>query len=164
MTKINQNFSKSSDSARYNISGHAENLPKGYDPATDQDGYMNPNMLAYFWQKMFLEREELRRQIADLQGEIKSPIQGPEAGEMVSNWVSHRISRAQLAPARQQEAKLTRHIDDIELNGTRSQYGYSVLSGEEIGIGRMKAILTATVTIQEQQELERFQPAPNAAA
>ena len=47
-------------------------------------------------------------------------------------------------------AKINAALDRIE-NGT---YGYSVVSGEEIGINRLMARPLATMTVEEQEEYE----------
>ena len=46
--------------------------------------------------------------------------------------------------------KINAALDRLE-NGT---FGYSVISGEEIGISRMLARPLATMTVEEQQEYE----------
>jgi len=47
--------------------------------------------------------------------------------------------------------KINAALDRIE-NGT---YGYSVVSGDEIGLNRMMARPLATMTVEEQEEYEQ---------
>ena len=55
----------------------------------------------------------------------------------------------------QRDNNLLRKIDAALARMDEGTYGYSVVSGEEIGLRRMMARPLATMTIEEQEEYEQ---------
>ncbi len=130
-------------------------LPPKYTPKNTET-YMCPEHLAYFYQLLNTQREELLSDhdsvLSDVRMAEKNEIAGvgdeqDQASAEQEITLNLRLSERNSKLLQ----KINAAIERIE-NGT---YGYSILSGDEIGLQRMLARPLATMTIEEQEEYEQ---------
>ena len=130
-------------------------LDPKYKPKKSEP-YMCPEHLAYFYQILNGQREEIMQDRASVLNDVRMAEKNESAGvgddqdkaaaeqEITMNLrMSERTSNLL--------QKINAALERID-NGT---YGYSVISGEEIGLQRMLARPLATMTIEEQEEHEK---------
>ena len=130
-------------------------LPPKYTPKKTEP-YMCPEHLAYFYQLLNTQREELLSDhdsvLSDVRMAEKNEIAGvgdeqDQASAEQEITLNLRLSERNSKLLQ----KINAAIERIE-NGT---YGYSILSGDEIGLQRMLARPLATMTTEEQEEYEQ---------
>ncbi len=125
-------------------------VPKKSEP------YMCVEHLAYFYQLLNAQKAELLEQNADALNSVtatandKSSITGDESDNATAEQETTMTMRL-AERSNNLLAKINSALERIE-NGT---FGYSVLSGDEIGLSRMLARPLATMTIEEQEEHEK---------
>lgn len=133
-----------------NIEIDPKYVPKKSEP------YMCPEQLAYFYHLLNTQREELLSDhdsvLSDVRMAEKNEIAGvgdeqDQASAEQEITLNLRLSERNSKLLQ----KINAAIERIE-NGT---YGYSILSGDEIGLQRMLARPLATMTIEEQEEYEQ---------
>lgn len=130
-------------------------LDSKYVPKKSEE-YMCPEQLAYFYQILTTQRDELLQDRDSVLSNVRTAEKDETAGvgddqdkasaeqEITMNLrMSERNSNLLL--------KINAALDRME-NGT---FGYSVISGDEIGLQRMLARPLATMTVEEQEEYEQ---------
>lgn len=130
-------------------------LPPGYDPVLDKGPYMNSIMLKYFKNELQRKAEEIGK---DLKRFSEAFSQTADFSDILdrSNIVAEQAqASAQIDKQRKLRNKINALVADIKDNGTGSEYGYSELSGVEIGVGRLMAKPWATKTTDEQEHEDR---------
>lgn len=128
-------------------------LPKGYKPS-EKEPYMNDKQLEYFRQKLQSWRAELLAESQQTMEHLKE-----------ENWHEPDIAdRASLETeasvelhTRNRYLKLISKIDSALRRIEEGEYGYSEESGDEIGIKRLEARPTATLTVEEQERHEKME-------
>lgn len=129
-------------------------LPANYKPKKSEP-YMCVQQLAYFYQLLTAQKEEL----SDERDSVLSAVRLADKTEAVgvgddSDNASYNQDITMDLRMSERNHKLLQKInaalDRIE-NGT---FGYSVESGDEIGLQRMMARPLATLTVEEQEEYE----------
>ena len=125
-------------------------VPKKSEP------YMCPEHLAYFYRLLTSQKEEILQQNASALNYISNAnkTNANITGDDLDIAISEQENTMTLRTAERANnllAKINSALDRIE-NGT---YGYSVISGDEIGLARMLARPLATMTIEEQEEHEK---------
>lgn len=125
-------------------------VPKKSEP------YMCPEHLAYFYQLLTAQREEILRQNASALTSISNvnKTNANITGDDLDIAIAEQENTMTLRMAERDNkllVKINAALDRIE-NGT---FGYSVISGDEIGLARMLARPLATMTIEEQEEHEK---------
>ncbi len=130
-------------------------LPPKYVPKKSEP-YMCPNHLAYFYQLLNAQKEELVQDSDSVLSAVrmaeKSENEG--VGDDSDNASFEQEITMNLRMAGRDNnllRKINAALERLE-NGT---FGYSVVSGEEIGLSRMLARPLATMTIEEQEEYEQ---------
>ncbi|MBO7656201.1 MAG: hypothetical protein J6S80_00540 [Alphaproteobacteria bacterium] len=131
-----------------------ELAPK-YTPKKSEP-YMCPEHLAYFYQLLNAQKEEIQQQNASALNYISNAnkTNANITGDDLDIAVSEQENTMTLRTAERANnllAKINAALERIE-NGT---FGYSVISGDEIGLSRMLARPLATMTIEEQEEHEK---------
>ncbi|MBR1379962.1 MAG: RNA polymerase-binding protein DksA [Alphaproteobacteria bacterium] len=130
-------------------------LPPKYTPKKSEP-YMCPEHLAYFYQLLTAQKEELEHGSDSVLSAVRMAEKHDDAGvgdDSDNATVEQEITMNLRMAGRDQNllqkinAALAR-IDD----GT---FGFSVISGEEIGLPRMMARPLATMTVEEQEEYEQ---------
>ena len=125
-------------------------VPKKSEP------YMCDEQLAYFYQILNNQRDEILQDRDSVLSDVRMAEKNENAGvgdEQDQASAEQEITMNLRMSERTSNLlqKINAALDRIE-NGT---YGYSVISGEEIGIQRMLARPLATMTTEEQEEYEQ---------
>ena len=128
-------------------------LPAGYKPSVDEE-YMSTLQLEYFRQRLLGWRadliEESKQTIENLKDEVR------DVGDDAERATRETENSLELR-TRDRYRKLIGKIDSTLKRLEAGEYGYSVDSGEEIGLHRLEARLTAERTIDEQERWEHLQ-------
>jgi len=128
-------------------------VPAGYKPSSDEE-YMNPLQVEYFRQRLLQWRadlvEESKQTIENLKDEVR------DVGDEAERATRETENSLELR-TRDRYRKLIGKIDSTLKRLDAGEYGYSVDSGEEIGLERLEARLTAERTIDEQERWEHLQ-------
>lgn len=125
-------------------------VPKKSEP------YMCPEQLAYFYQLLTAQKEEIMRQNASALNTVSTTnrTNATITGDDSDIAIAEQETTMTLRMAERDNnllVKINSALDRLE-NGT---FGYSVISGDEIGLSRMLARPLATMTIEEQEEHEK---------
>jgi len=128
----------------------AKYTPKKSEP------YMCPEHLAYFYHVLNSQREELLNDRDDVLNDVRMAEKSENAGvgdeqDQASAEQEITMNLRMSERADNLLKKINSALERIE-NGT---YGYSVISGDEIGLQRMLARPLATMTTEEQEEYEK---------
>lgn len=130
-------------------------LPPKYVPKKSEP-YMCPEHLAYFYQLLIAQKAEISQQNTDALNSVtattvdKSGMTGDDSDHATAEQETTMTMRI-AERSNNLLTKINSALERIE-NGT---FGYSVLSGDEIGLSRMLARPLATMTIEEQEEHEK---------
>mgnify|MGYP003307227094 FL=1 len=129
-------------------------LDAKYTPKKNEP-YMCPQQLAYFYRILTNQREELLSERDEVLSAVRlaDKTNAAGAGDESDNATYNQDITMDLRMSDRSNKllqKVNAALDRIE-NGT---YGFSVVSGEEIGIKRMMARPLATMTVEEQEEYE----------
>ena len=130
-------------------------LPPKYTPKKSEP-YMCPEHLAYFYQLLTARREKLLNEHNDILKDVRT------ADKTESDGVGDDQDQAAY------EQEITMNLRMSERNGNllkkidaaldrieKGTFGYSDISGDEIGLQRLMARPLATKTIEEQEEIEK---------
>lgn len=129
-------------------------LPAKYTPKKSEP-YMCPQQLAYFYQILKAQKDELVQDGDSILSAVRMADKTESAGvgdESDNATYEQEITMSLRMQGR--DANLLRKIDAALARMENGTYGYSVVSGEEIGISRMLARPLATMTVEEQEEYE----------
>jgi len=128
-------------------------VPANYRPSPDEE-YMGPLQLEYFRRRLLQWRadlvEESKQTIENLKDEVR------DVGDEAERATRETENSLELR-TRDRYRKLIGKIDSTLKRVDSGDYGYSVDSGEEIGLERLEARLTAERTIDEQERWEHRQ-------
>ena len=130
-------------------------LPPKYVPKKSEP-YMCPEHLAYFYQLLTAQKTEILQNNSGALNSVSamSKETTTNIGDTLDNATAEQDITLTLRISQRESnllTKINQALDRIE-NGT---YGYSVISGDEIGLSRMLARPLATMTIEEQEEHEQ---------
>ncbi len=129
-------------------------LPPKYVPKKSET-YMCPQHLAYFYQILMAQKEELTAEKNDVLNAVRMADKSENEGvgdDSDSATFEQEITMNLRMSERDNNLlnKINAALERME-NGT---FGFSVVSGEEIGLSRMLARPLATMTTEEQEEYE----------
>lgn len=129
-------------------------LSSNYKPKKSEP-YMCPMQLAYFYRILNAQKEELLSESTSVLSAVRlaDKTESVGVGDESDNATYNQDITMDLRMSERNNRlldKITSALERME-NGT---YGYSVVSGDEIGIQRMIARPLATMTIEEQEEYE----------
>ena len=128
-------------------------VPAGYKPAADEE-YMSALQLEYFRQRLLQWRgdlvEESKQTIENLKEEVR------DVGDEAERATRETENSLELR-TRDRYRKLIGKIDSTLKRLDNGDYGYCVDTGEEIGLDRLEARLTAERTIDAQERWEHLQ-------
>lgn len=130
-------------------------LPPKYTPKKSEP-YMCEQQLAYFYQMLMAQKEELMHDSDSVLSAVRlaEKTEAAGVGDDLDNATYEQDITMNLRMSERDNnllRKINAALDRIE-NGT---YGYSVVSGDEIGLNRMMARPLATMTVEEQEEYEQ---------
>ncbi len=130
-------------------------LPEKYTPKKSEP-YMCPMHLAYFYRILNTQREELLSERDEVLSAVRlaDKTEAAGSGDESDNATYNQDITMDLRMS-ERNNKLLQKINaalDRIANGT---FGFSVVSGDEIGLQRMIARPLATMTTEEQEEYEQ---------
>ena len=125
-------------------------LPPDYVPSDTED-FMNPLQVEFFRQKLLRWRADLLRE-AD--GTLASLSEGGITEADITDRASVETDRALELRTRDRARKLINKIDQALQRIENGSYGYCEETGEPIGIPRLIARPTATLSLEAQQRRE----------
>lgn len=130
-------------------------LPPKYIPKKSEP-YMCPEHLAYFYQLLTAQKNELQHTNDDVLNAVRMADKMESAGvgdDQDTASVEQDIAMELRMSERDNNLlnKINAALERLD-NGT---FGYSVVSGDEIGLARMLARPLATMTVEEQEEYEQ---------
>jgi len=126
-----------------------------YQPKKGEE-YMSPEMLEHFRKKLLAWKEQLLEEANQTVNHLKTDSETPaDPNDRASLEEEFALELRARDRERKLIAKIEQSLRDIE-NG---DYGYCKISGEEIGLARMEARPTATLTVEmkRKQELKEKQ-------
>lgn len=128
-------------------------LPKGYKPSPDEE-YMNPLQQEYYRQRLQQWRNDLvdesKQTIENLREEVR------DIGDEAERATRETENSLELR-TRDRYRKLIGKIDSTLKRLDSGDYGFCIDTGEEIGLERLDARLTAERTIDAQERWEHLQ-------
>lgn len=133
-------------------------LPPKYTPKKSEP-YMCLEQLAYFYRLLMAQKEEIVHESDSVLSAVRlaEKTEAAGVGDDSDNATYEQDITMNLRMSERDNnllKKINAALERIE-NGT---YGYSVVSGDEIGLNRMMARPLATMTIEEQEEYEQRNP------
>ena len=129
-------------------------LPKNYKPKKSEP-YMCPMQLAYFYQILTAQKEELLNDADSVLNAVRlaEKTEAVGVGDESDNATYNQDITMDLRMSDRNNKLLAKINAALDRMNT-GDFGYSVVSGDEIGIQRMMARPLATMTIEEQEEYE----------
>ncbi len=129
-------------------------LPAKYTPKKTEP-YMCPEQLAYFYNILKAQKEELESDSDSVLNAVRLAEKTENAGVGdESDNASYNQDITMDLHISERNNKLLQKINAALNRMETGDYGYSVVSGEEIGLKRMMARPLATLTVEEQEEYE----------
>ena len=130
-------------------------LPPKYTPKKSEP-YMCPEHLAYFYQLLTARREKLANEHNEILNNVRiaEKTENDGVGDDQDRATFEQEVTTNLRMS-ERNANLLKKIDDALERIEKGTFGYSVISGEEIGLQRLMARPLATKTIEEQEEIEK---------
>lgn len=130
-------------------------LPPKYVPKKSEP-YMCPEHLAYFYQILSAQKQELENDTTSVLNSVRLADQTDTAsvGDDSDNATMEQEITKNLR-MQQRDTNLLKKIDGALERIANGTFGYSTVSGEEIGLQRMLARPLATMTVEEQEEYEQ---------
>ena len=126
-------------------------LNSGYRPS-DSEEYMNPRQQAYFRAKLMAWRDEILRGAKETVNVMQKETENhPDLVDRASS----ESDRALELRTRDRQRKLISKIEEAISRVDDGSYGYCEETGEPIGLGRLEARPTATLSIEAQERHER---------
>ena len=126
-------------------------IPDSYRPSDDEP-FMNERQLEYFKQKLLAWKEEILREsretVSHLQAETENHAD-------LADRASSETDRALELRTRDRQRKLISKIDQALRRVEDGSYGYCEETGEPIGLARLDARPTATLSLEAQERHER---------
>ncbi len=126
-------------------------LPDGYRPGA-KEKFMNPKMREYFRLKLLAWKQEI---IAESKLTLSNLQQENVAQPDLVDRASSEADRALELRTRDRQRKLISKIDAALRRIEEGGYGYCEDTGEPIGIKRLEARPTATLSLEAQEAHER---------
>jgi len=115
--------------------------------------YMNKQQLAFFRQKLLDLQRELRDNAGATTEHLRELSVAPDPADRATQEEEHALELR----TRDRERKLLKKVDQSLMRIEDGSYGYCEETGEPIGIQRLLARPTATLTIEAQERREMKQ-------
>ncbi|PXA78935.1 RNA polymerase-binding protein DksA [Caulobacter sp. D4A] len=125
--------------------------PNTYRPSEDEP-FMNERQLEYFKQKLLTWKEEILRESRETVSHLQTET---ENHADLADRASSETDRALELRTRDRQRKLISKIDQALRRVEDGSYGYCEETGEPIGLARLDARPTATLSLEAQERHER---------
>jgi DnaK suppressor protein len=126
-------------------------IEEKYRP-TEDEPFMGDRQLEYFRQKLLAWKEDILRESRETIGNLQTETENhPDLVDRASS----EADRALELRTRDRQRKLISKIDDALRRIEEGSYGYCEETGEPIGIARLEARPTATLSVEAQERHER---------
>ena len=120
--------------------------------ASDDEPFMNERQLEYFKQKLLGWKEEILRESRETVSHLQTET---ENHADLADRASSETDRALELRTRDRQRKLISKIDQALRRVEDGSYGYCEETGEPIGLARLDARPTATLSLEAQERHER---------
>ena len=121
--------------------------------AMPEDDYMNPAQLAFFRDRLARMRDELLENTASTGANLRENELVADPADRATVEEEHALELR----VRDRERKLIKKIEEALGRIDEGEYGWCEETGDPIGIGRLLARPTATLSIDAQERRERTQ-------
>ena len=121
--------------------------------AMPEDDYMNPAQLAFFRDRLARMRDELLENAASTGANLRENELVADPADRATVEEEHALELR----TRDRERKLIKKIEEALGRIDEGEYGWCEETGDPIGIGRLLARPTATLSIDAQERRERTQ-------
>jgi DnaK suppressor protein len=122
-----------------------------YRPSEDEP-FMNERQLEYFRNKLLIWKDEILRESRETIGNLQTETENhPDLVDRASS----EADRALELRTRDRQRKLISKIDEALRRIEDKSYGYCEETGEPIGLPRLEARPTATLSLEAQERHER---------
>tara|TARA_Y100001970_G_C14258817_1_gene877855 strand:+ start:15710 stop:16135 length:426 start_codon:yes stop_codon:yes gene_type:complete len=128
-------------------------VPKGYKPSPEEK-FMNPRMREYFRMKLIAWRGEVIDETGETLEKLRSD--NPQEADFADR-AAVETERAVELRTRDRARKLVSKIDDALIRIQDGSYGYCEETDEPISIKRLEARPVATLSIEAQEQHERYE-------
>ena len=130
-------------------------LDPKYTPKKSEP-YMCPEQLEYFYQLLNTQRDEIMHDRESVLNDVRMAEKNESAG--VGDEQDQATNEQEITMNLRMSERTTNLLQKINAALERienGKYGYSVISGDEIGLQRLLARPLATMTVEEQEEYEQ---------
>ena len=121
--------------------------------AMPEDDYMNPAQMEFFRVRLSQMRDELLENAASTGANLRENELVADPADRATVEEEHALELR----VRDRERKLLKKIDEALGRIAEGEYGWCEETGDPIGIGRLLARPTATLSIDAQERRERTQ-------
>ena len=121
--------------------------------AMPEDDYMNPAQMEFFRVRLSKMRDELLENAASTGANLRENELVPDPADRATVEEEHALELR----VRDRERKLIKKIEEALERIAEGEYGWCEETGDPIGIGRLLARPTATLSIDAQERRERTQ-------
>ena len=121
--------------------------------AMPEDDYMNPAQMEFFRLRLSLMRDELLENAASTGANLRENELVADPADRATVEEEHALELR----VRDRERKLIKKIEEALWRIAEGDYGWCEETGDPIGIGRLLARPTATLSIDAQERRERTQ-------
>ena len=128
----------------------ATDLPHGYRPL-DEEPFMNERQREYFRRKLVAWKEDILRESRETIQNLQSE---PTPNADLADRATTEAERQLELRTRDRERKLLKKISQSLGRIESGEYGFCDETGEPIGLGRLIARPTATLSLEAQQRRE----------
>ena len=128
----------------------ATELPQGYRPS-DEEPFMNERQREYFRRKLVAWKEDILRESRETIQNLQSE---PTPNADLADRATTEAERQLELRTRDRERKLLKKISQSLARIEAGDYGFCDETGEPIGLGRLIARPTATLSLEAQQRRE----------
>ncbi len=115
-----------------------------------EDDYMNPAQLAFFKARLEKMEQDLIRNAGQTTENLRETTLVPDPADRATNEEEHALELR----TRDRERKLLKKVKQSLASIESGDYGWCVETGEPIGIARLLARPTATLSLEAQQRRE----------
>ncbi len=126
-------------------------LAPDYRPSENEE-FMNPNMLEYFRQKLLSWRDDIISESAETISQLQEEVTNEPD---LTDRATSEVNRSFELRTRDRGRKLLIKIDEALERVNDKSYGYCEKTGEPIGIPRLEARPIATLSLEAQEMHEK---------